>query len=72
MADQGYGGIAPLTGRDHSIRNDMLFLAAWEDGQIPWPWAMLRIRQIYRANPVLSQSDPKYRRKAIGGHPASE
>jgi hypothetical protein len=35
------------------VRRDLDFLRAWEDGQYPELCHNLRVRQIYRGNPVL-------------------
>jgi hypothetical protein len=40
------------------IADDIAFLAAWEEGCVPWPSAFLRVRQIHRANPYLSRHRP--------------
>ena len=33
---------------------DLFFLTAWERGLVPWPGAILRVRQIRRATPALA------------------
>jgi len=33
---------------------DLAFLAAWRSGLVPWPSAVLRVRQLWRANPELA------------------
>lgn len=38
---------------DHRLVEDLLFLETWERGLVPWPGALLRVRQIRRANPAL-------------------
>lgn len=38
----------------HGLAEDLLFLDAWERGLVPWPGALLRVRQIRRANPALA------------------
>ena len=45
---------APAGLPDPALAGELLFLEAWARGLIPWPGAMLRIRQIRRANPALA------------------
>lgn len=45
---------APAGLPDPVLTEELLFLEAWVRGLIPWAGAMLRIRQIRRANPVLA------------------
>lgn len=40
--------------RDAGFAEDLLFLAAWELGLVPWPGAILRVRQLRRANPAFT------------------
>jgi hypothetical protein len=39
-----------------SVLRDLMFLEAWEDGQILWLGAILRVRQILRANASLDST----------------
>lgn len=41
---------------DRRLAEDLLFLRAWEKGLVPWPGAVVRVRQIRRANPSLAGS----------------
>ena len=54
-----------------SILRDLMFLEAWESGQIPWLGAILRVRQILRATPrpglPASSQRPATTRKAAPG-----
>ncbi len=45
---------APAGLPDPALTEELIFLEAWARGLIPWAGAMLRIRQIRRANPVLA------------------
>jgi len=45
---------APAGLPDPALTEELLFLEAWARGLISWAGAMLRIRQIRRANPVLA------------------
>ncbi len=47
----------PCSYNDPSILRDLMFLEAWENGQVPWLGAILRVRQIRRANPRLKSSE---------------
>jgi hypothetical protein len=42
--------------RDHSAREDLLFLERWEMMPQPGMGAVLRVQQIRRANPVLADA----------------
>jgi hypothetical protein len=45
--------------RDQAIIDDLLFFEAWKNGLVPWSITanvVLRIRQIRRANPALSDN----------------
>jgi hypothetical protein len=39
-----------------STLDDLTFLAAWDKGVAPWPSSVLRIRQLYWANPALARA----------------
>jgi hypothetical protein len=39
---------------NRSVIDDLLFLDAWENGLVPWLGAILRVRQIRRANPAVA------------------
>lgn len=47
---------APAGLPDPALAEELLFLEAWAKGLIPWAGAMLRIRQIRRAHPVLADA----------------
>lgn len=53
-ADTAQQRIPPTHVPDHRLIEDLLFLEAWEMGLVPWPGALLRVRQIRRANPALA------------------
>jgi hypothetical protein len=38
---------------NRTVIDDLLFLDAWEKGLVPWLGAILRVRQIRRANPAI-------------------
>jgi hypothetical protein len=46
------------------VHADLLFLATWHEGLVPWLGAILRVRQIHRANPALAAL-------VCGRHPAA-
>ncbi len=39
---------------ERSVSADLRFLATWHEGLVPWLGAILRVRQIHRANPALA------------------
>ncbi len=42
---------------DHTVVGDLMFLHAWHAGLVPWPSSTMRVRQIYRANPIVAARD---------------
>ncbi len=42
---------------DHTVMEDLIFLAAWEKRQVPWLSGTLRMRQLRRANPELARKE---------------
>lgn len=42
---------------DHTVVGDLMFLCAWDAGLVPWLSSALRMRQISRANPIVTAWD---------------
>ena len=41
----------------HTVVGALMFLHAWHAGLVPWPSSAMRVRQIYRANPIIGARD---------------
>ena len=39
---------------DCTVIDDLNFLVAWDRGLVPWLSGILRMRQIFRANPIVT------------------